>query len=106
MHAVSVHANNEVGTINDITKLVQVTKGVDPAIYFHTDCSQSAGKVSTNLSEMGVDLATIAGHKIYGPKGAGALYKKKGVVLDKFMHGRIFIHVCLISLQFYMRRRA
>ncbi len=80
-----MHANNEVGTIQSISEISTVAKEHD--IIFHTDAAQSVGKISTSVDELGVDLLSIAGHKLYAPKGIGALYVKHGIVLEKFMHG-------------------
>jgi len=80
-----MHSNNEVGTlqpIRDIGKSAQ-----RHGIAFHSDASQSVGKVSVNVNELNVDLLTIAGHKIYAPKGIGALYKREGVELEPLIHG-------------------
>jgi cysteine desulfurase len=78
-----MHANNEVGTIQSIARLAEVAK--DHGILFHTDAAQSAGKIPIN--ELGVDLISIAGHKLYAPKGIGALFIKDGVKLEKLIHG-------------------
>ncbi len=80
-----MHANNEVGTIqplNDIAKIAQ-----SHGILFHTDAAQSAGKIRTRVDELGVDLLSIAGHKLYAPKGIGALYIRRGVKLVSQIHG-------------------
>ncbi|PRP76011.1 Selenide, water dikinase [Planoprotostelium fungivorum] len=78
-----MHANNEVGTLQPISDISIVCR--ERGIYLHTDASQSVGKVSTDVRELGVDLLTIAAHKLYGPKGV--LYVKRGTVMEKFMHG-------------------
>ncbi|MFP4116684.1 MAG: cysteine desulfurase family protein [Candidatus Aenigmatarchaeota archaeon] len=79
-------ANNEIGTIQPIEELVEVTKDNSDA-YFHTDMAQCPGKMKVDVEEPGVDLATINAHKMYGPKGVGALYRKKGVDIDPLLHG-------------------
>lgn len=80
-----MHANNEVGSIQPISEIGKVaqTKG----ILFHSDAAQSIGKVEVDVKEMGLDLMSIAGHKLYAPKGIGAIYIREGVVLEKLMHG-------------------
>ncbi|PKH52372.1 cysteine desulfurase NifS [Tenacibaculum sp. Bg11-29] len=80
-----MHANNEVGSINPIKEIGEIAKQHN--IVFHTDASQSVGKIKTNVTDLNIDLLTIAGHKIYAPKGIGALYIKKGIKLTKLLHG-------------------
>lgn len=80
-----MHANNEVGTIQPIAEISALLQDRD--ILFHTDAAQSAGKIATDVDELGVDLLSIAGHKLYAPKGIGALYIRSGVQLEKLMHG-------------------
>jgi cysteine desulfurase NifS/selenium donor protein len=78
-----MHANNEVGTIQPVAKLARIAH--ERGILFHTDAAQSAGKIP--IDNLGVDLLSIAGHKLYGPKGIGALYIREGVKLEKLIHG-------------------
>jgi len=80
-----MHANNEVGTIQPIEQIAEIAgkKG----IAFHTDAAQSAGKIPTDVDTLGVDLMSIAGHKLYAPKGIGALYVRDGMKLEKMIHG-------------------
>jgi cysteine desulfurase len=80
-----MHANNEVGTINPIEEIATIAK--QHGILFHTDAVQSFGKVPIDVVTMGIDLLSLSAHKIYGPKGIGAIYIKKGVEIDKFLHG-------------------
>ena len=80
-----MYVNNEVGTIQDIKELCRITKSKN--VTFHTDAVQALGNVKINVKELGVDLMSISGHKIYGPKGIGALYIKKGTKISNFMHG-------------------
>lgn len=80
-----MHANNEVGTINDIGEIGKITKEND--ILFHSDAVQTFGKMPIDVNEFGVDLLTISGHKIYGPKGVGALYIRKGIKIQPLLHG-------------------
>ncbi len=80
-----MHANNEVGTIQPIAEISGLAKRHD--ILVHTDAAQSLGKIPAEVDPLGVDLLSIAGHKIYAPKGIGVLYVRSGVELAKFMHG-------------------
>lgn len=80
-----MHANNEVGTVQPIEQISEITGKHN--IVFHTDAAQSIGKIPTDVNALGVDLLSIAGHKLYAPKGIGALYIREDVQLEKFMHG-------------------
>ena len=80
-----MHANNEVGTIQPIQEIGAIARQNN--IVFHTDASQSVGKIETDVDELGVDLLTIAGHKLYAPKGIGALYIRKETRIENLMHG-------------------
>jgi cysteine desulfurase len=80
-----MHANNEVGTLQPIAQIGELCRGRGTLL--HTDAAQSVGKVRTFVDEMNVDLLTLAGHKIYGPKGVGALYVRPGVSVDPVFHG-------------------
>lgn len=80
-----MHANNEIGTIQPISEISKISK--EYSIYFHTDAAQSAGKYPIDVKDLGIDLLSIAGHKLYAPKGIGALYIKDGVQLEKLIHG-------------------
>lgn len=80
-----MHANNEVGTIQPIQEIAAITRMNN--IVFHTDASQSVGKIETDVDKLGVDLLTIAGHKLYAPKGIGALYIRKGTPIENLIHG-------------------
>jgi len=80
-----MHANNEVGTIQAIQEISIIAK--KNKIAFHTDASQSIGKIDADVALLGVDLMTIAGHKLYAPKGIGALYIKKGILIQNLLYG-------------------
>jgi cysteine desulfurase NifS/selenium donor protein len=80
-----MHANNEVGTIQPIAEIAAIAKKNN--IIVHTDAAQSIGKIKADVKELGIDLLSIAGHKLYAPKGIGALYIKNGVKLEKLIHG-------------------
>lgn len=79
-------ANNEVGTIQPIRELVDLTHAKSAAV-FHSDATQALGKVEVNVAEVGVDLLTISAHKVYGPKGVGALFVRHGIQLDPIITG-------------------
>jgi cysteine desulfurase len=78
-------ANNEIGTIQDIRKIAALTKAA--GAFFHTDAVQAVGKLPVNVDDLGVDYLTMSAHKIYGPKGVGGLYVRKGSPLFPLIHG-------------------
>ncbi|MDP2157213.1 MAG: cysteine desulfurase family protein [Nitrospirota bacterium] len=80
-----MHANNEVGTIQPISGIAAIAR--EAGILFHTDAAQSIGKIPVNVDELGADLLSVAGHKLYAPKGVGALYIKKGTAVEPLIHG-------------------
>ena len=80
-----MYANNEIGTIEPISDISKITKNA--GVYFHTDAVQAVGHVPINVNQLGVDLLSFSGHKLYGPKGVGALFIRKGTKMVSFMHG-------------------
>ena len=80
-----MHANNEVGTVQPIEEIAAIAR--EHGICCHTDAAQSVGKVSVDVEAMGVDLLSVAGHKLYGPKGVGALFVREGLELEPLLHG-------------------
>lgn len=80
-----MHANNEIGTIQSIEEISRIAK--EKGILIHTDAVQSFSKIDVNVDKLGVDLLSISGHKIYGPKGVGALYIRKGTHIMPLIYG-------------------
>lgn len=77
--------NNEIGTIQPVKEISKIAK--EKKILFHTDAVQALGNIKIDVNDLGVDLMSMSAHKIYGPKGIGALYIKKGVKIENFLHG-------------------
>jgi cysteine desulfurase len=80
-----MHANNEVGTIQPIAEIARIAR--EHGIHFHTDAAQSVGKIDTHVDTLGADMLSLAGHKVYAPKGIGALYIRRGVQVEPLIHG-------------------
>ncbi|MCB0303246.1 MAG: cysteine desulfurase [Calditrichaeota bacterium] len=80
-----MHANNEVGAIQPIESIASITRARN--ILLHCDAAQSVGKIPVEVPRLGVDLLSVAGHKLYAPKGVGALYIRKGIQLEQLIHG-------------------
>ena len=80
-----MHANNEVGTIEPIEEISRITR--EAGVLFHTDAVQTAGHIPVDVNELGADFLAMAAHKLYGPKGVGALYIRKGLNPVSFIHG-------------------
>ena len=80
-----MHANNEVGTVEPIGEIATAVSR--RGIFVHTDAAQSCGKIATDVGELGVDFLSVAGHKLYAPQGVGALYIRRGLTIESFLHG-------------------
>ena len=80
-----MHANNEIGTIEDIEKIGKICK--EKGVYFHSDAAQSFGKIPIDVKKININLLSISSHKMYGPKGVGGLYIKKGTKIEPLLHG-------------------
>ena len=78
-------ANNELGTIQPLAEISRITR--QAGVYLHTDAVQAVGRIPVNVDDLGVDLLSMSAHKLYGPKGVGALYIRKGVRMDPITHG-------------------
>jgi len=82
-----IFANNEIGTIQPIEKIAKIIKNFNKEIYLHTDAVQSFTKIDFDVNQLKIDLLSLSSHKIYGPKGIGALYIREGTKIEKILHG-------------------
>lgn len=80
-----VHASNEIGTIQPISEIGAICR--EKGVYFHTDATQTLGKMTIDIGQLNVDIMTASAHKMYGPKGVGLLFLKRGVKIDPLLHG-------------------
>jgi cysteine desulfurase len=80
-----MHANNEVGTIQPLLQIAEIAR--EHGVLIHTDAAQTVGKIPVDVESLGVDFLSVAGHKLYGPKGIGALYIREGMELEPLLHG-------------------
>jgi len=80
-----MHANNELGTVQPLEEIGRIAQDAD--VYFHTDAVQSAGKIPIDVNQLHVDLLSVSGHKLYAPKGIGALYVRGGTRVRQFLYG-------------------
>jgi cysteine desulfurase len=80
-----MHANNEIGTVQPLAEIGRIAR--DTGVYFHTDAVQTVGHIPVDVNKLGVDLLSMSAHKLYGPKGIGALYIRKGTRIASLMHG-------------------
>ena len=80
-----MHSNNEIGTIQDIQQIGKICK--EKTVYFHSDAAQSFGKIPIDVKKMNIDLLSVNAHKMYGPKGVGGLYIRKGTKIEPLLHG-------------------
>lgn len=82
-----MHVNNETGCINDIKKLCEIAKKVNPNVIFHSDGVQAIGKINVSMQDLNIDMYSMSGHKIHAPKGIGALFVKKGINIKPMIFG-------------------
>ena len=82
-----MHINNEIGAVQPIAEIAKAVKKKNPDVMVHTDCIQSFGKIEVNPKKLGVDMLSVSGHKLHGPKGSGFLYVKKGTLIRPIIYG-------------------
>jgi cysteine desulfurase len=80
-----MHANNEIGTVQPVEEIGRIAQ--EKGVYFHTDAVQTFGHLPINVDDLNIDMLAVSAHKLYGPKGVGALYVRKGTKMTQFMHG-------------------
>jgi cysteine desulfurase len=80
-----MHANNEIGTIEPVGEIARICR--EAGVYLHTDAVQTVGNIPVDVNELGVDLLSMSGHKLYGPKGVGAIYIRRGTKISRFIQG-------------------
>jgi len=80
-----MHANNEIGTIQPVAEIAKIAKSAE--VYFHTDAVQTAGHLEIDVKKLGMDFLSMSAHKLYGPKGTGALYIRDGIEIESLLHG-------------------
>jgi len=81
--------NHEIGTIQPIKDLVNVVKSINPNVIFHTDAADAYGRIPIDVENLGIDMMTISGHKIHGPRGVGVLYVRPDIEIESIIYGQL-----------------